>query len=75
MIKVEGNQITAKGSNEDIIAEAIGVYTQVFGGLFADNVVMATSMLFTTIEELTDVLRSARADNLPGLAKEDTPTS
>lgn len=68
MIKVEGNQITTKGSSEDIIAEAIGVYTQVFGGLFADNVIMATSMLFTTIEELTDILRSARAD-------QDAPTS
>lgn len=68
MIKVEGNKIMTEGSNADIIAEAIGVYTQVFGGLFADNVVMATSMLFTTIEELTDILRSARAD-------QDAPTS
>ena len=75
MIKVEGNKITTKGSNADIIAEVIGAYTQVFGGLFADNVVMATSMLFTTIEELTDIMRSIKADYLPGLAKEDVPTS
>ena len=68
MIKVEGNQITAKGSNEDIIAETIGVYTRIFGGILTDNAVMATSMLFTTIEELTDILRSARAD-------QDAPTS
>lgn len=68
MIKVEGNQITVKGSNKDIIVEAIGVYTWIFGGIFADNAVMATSMLFTTIEELTDILRSARAD-------QDAPTS
>lgn len=75
MIKVEGNKITTEGSNADIIAEAIGVYTQVFGGLFVDNIVMATSMLFTTIEELTDIMRSAKADYLPGLTKENAPTS
>lgn len=68
MIKVEGNQITAKGSDEDIIAEAIGVYTRIFGGILTDNAVTAMSMLFTTIEELADILRSARAD-------QDAPTS
>lgn len=68
MIKVEGNQITAKGSSADIIAEAIRVYTRIFGGILTDNAVMATSMLFTTIEELADILRSARAD-------QDAPTN